>query len=119
MILGIGIDSIEIARVAEKCRNADSRFIEKMFTEHERLRAARNRFEPYQHLAACFAAREAFFKATQVWYRRAQVSVAHYPTGQPYFVLSEKVQSLLGARTVHLSLTHDMTHATAFCVCEE
>ena len=119
MILGIGIDSVEIARVAQKCRNTDSRFIEKMFTERERLRAARNRFEPYQHLAACFAAREAFFKATQVWYRRAEVSVAQYPTGQPYYVLSERIARELGARKVHLSLTHDTIHATAFCVCEE
>jgi phosphopantetheine--protein transferase-like protein len=119
MILGIGIDSIEIARVAEKCRNADSRFIEKMFTAHERQRSARNRFEPYQHLAACFAAREAFFKATQVWYRRAEVSVAQYPTGQPYYVLSQRIAALVGSRRLHLSLTHDMTHATAFCVCEE
>jgi phosphopantetheine--protein transferase-like protein len=85
MIIGIGIDSVEIARVAQKCSNADSRFIEKMYTERERLRSARNVHEPYQHLAACFAAREAFFKATQVWYRRAEVSVAQHPTGQPYY----------------------------------
>jgi holo-[acyl-carrier protein] synthase len=119
VILGIGIDSVEIARVAEKCRNIDSRFIDKMYTDTERGRAMRNRVDPYQHLAACFAAREAFFKATQVWYRREQVSVAQHPTGQPYYVLSERISNELGPRRVHLSLTHDQTHATAFCICEE
>lgn len=119
MIIGIGIDSVEISRVAAKCANADSRFIEKMFTERERQRSARNRYDPFQHLAACFAAREAFFKATQVWYRRAEVSVAQHPTGQPYYILSERIARELGPRRVHLSLTHDQTHATAFCICEE
>ena len=38
MILGIGIDSVEIARVAAKCGNTDSRFLEKMFTPLERAR---------------------------------------------------------------------------------
>jgi holo-[acyl-carrier protein] synthase len=119
MIIGIGIDSVEIARVAEKCANRDSRFVEKMFTERERQRSARNRHDPFQHLAACFAAREAFFKATQVWYRRAEVSVAQHASGQPYYILSERIAHALEPRRVHLSLTHDQTHATAFCICEE
>ena len=119
MISGIGIDSVEISRVADKCRNEDSRFLTKMFSETERQRAVRNQADPYQHLAACFAAREAFFKATQIWYRRADVSVAQHATGQPYYVLSTRVSVELGSRRVHLSLTHDQTHATAFCICEE
>ena len=119
MIVGTGIDSTEIARVAAKCMGTDSRFMEKMFTEREIARSLRNRHHPYQHLAACFSAREAFFKATQIWYRRQQVSVAQYPTGKPYFVLSEKVERLLDGRIVHLSLTHDELCATALVVCED
>jgi holo-[acyl-carrier protein] synthase len=119
MIRGIGIDSVEIARVAQKCANRDSRFIEKMYTALERQRSARNRTDPYQHLAACFAAREAFFKATQIWYRRAEVSVAQHPTGQPYYVLSGRIAAQLASGRVHLSLTHDQTHATAFCIYED
>ncbi|MCH7472798.1 holo-ACP synthase [bacterium] len=119
MIAGIGIDSIEIARVAEKCDNRDSRFKDKMFTELERRRSSRNQYQPYQHLAACFAAREAFYKATQIWYRRQEVSVTQEPSGKPCFVLSERVKKELGGRRVELSLTHDDTYATAMVVCED
>ncbi|HES58140.1 MAG TPA: holo-[acyl-carrier-protein] synthase [Firmicutes bacterium] len=119
MIIGLGIDSVEIERVAQKCSAPGSRFAEKMFTELERSRAARKIHAPYEHLAACFAAREAFFKATQVWYRRAEVSVAQKPSGEPYYVLSERVRELLGTRRVHLSLTHDKMCAQAVCICED
>jgi len=119
MIVGLGIDSIEIKRVADKCRARDSRFADKMFTELERGRSARKKVHPYEHLAACFAAREAFFKATQIWYRRQEVSVAQKPSGEPYYVLSDRVREMLGSRKVHLSLTHDRTNAHATCICEE
>jgi holo-[acyl-carrier protein] synthase len=119
MITGIGIDSIEISRVEKACTRPGSRFAEKMFTELERARSARKKFAPWEHLAACFAAREAFFKATQVHYRRQEVSVAQRPGGEPYYVLSERARRELGARRVFLSLTHDREHATAICICEE
>ena len=118
MITGIGVDSIEIERVADKCRR-NPRFAEKMFTAEERERAGRRKHAPYEHLAACFAAREAFFKATQIWYNRQDVSVAQRESGEPYYVLSPGIITRLGSRRVLLSLTHDRTHSTAFCVCEK
>lgn len=119
MIVGLGIDSIEIERVAQKCADTRTRFAEKMFTAAERERAARKVHAPYEHLAACFAAREAFFKATQIWYQRTQVSVGQHPSGEPYYILEPEIAKQLGGRRVLLSLTHDRTHATAVCVCEE
>jgi holo-[acyl-carrier protein] synthase len=119
MISGIGIDSIEIARVAKACQRQGSRFAEKLFTKLERERSARKTLAPYEHLAACFAAREAFFKATQVRYRRQEVSVAQKPSGEPYYVLSERAQREMGKRQVHLSLSHDQGRAIALCVCEQ
>ena len=134
MILGIGVDSIEIARVAEKCAAPGSTFMRKLFTPREIERSRRNVRSPYQHLAACFAAREAFFKATQVWYKRQRVSVTQHPWGEPYFLLSDDIAALLEQRAplqlnaegieyragirVLLSLTHDQEYATAFAICE-
>lgn len=134
MILGIGVDSIEIARVAAKCAAPDGVFLRGMFTAREIERSLRNVRSPYQHLAACFAAREAFFKATQVWYKRQNVSVAQHPWGEPYYLLTEDISAKLEQRApvsldaggveyragirVLLSLTHDMEYATAFAVCE-
>ena len=119
MIVGIGMDSIEIARVAAKCQDGRFHFAERMFTERERERSARKKYAPYEHLAACFAAREAFYKATQIRYQRWKVSVAQEPGGKPYYVLAPEIQAQLGSWRVHLSLTHDRTHAGAVCVCEE
>lgn len=133
MILGIGIDSVEISRVAEKCAAPGSTFMAKMFTAAEIERSRRNVHAPWQHLAACFAAREAFFKATQVWYKRQNVSVAQHPWGEPYYLLSEDIAAKLEGRApqrfdleaehragirVLLSLTHDREYATAFAICE-
>ena len=127
MILGTGIDSVEIARVAEKCADGSHRFAERLFTDLERARAARYKLSPYQHLAACFAAREAFFKATQINYQYDGVSVTQYPSGQPYYLLKPEIARRLemlatqpGMKIrLHLALTHDQTHATAVCICEE
>jgi len=155
MIMGIGVDSVEIARVARKCLDGGlsagsagvplasggghpSRFMEKMFTPHEIARSLRNVRSPYQHLAACFAAREAFFKATQVWYMRQNVSIAQRETGEPYYVMSERVEAELRKRAyaaagyggwnrafmakpginLRVSLTHDEEYATAFAILE-
>jgi len=118
MITGIGVDSIEIARVAEKCEK-NPRFAELMYTELERNKSFRRKHAPYEHLAACFAAREAFFKATQIWYDRSDVSVAQHESGEPYFVLKDHIAEQLKGRRVLLSLTHDRTHSTAFAICEE
>ncbi len=119
MICGIGIDSVEIARVARVCQRPGSRFAVKMFTALELERSARRIQVPFEHLAACFAAREAFFKATQVRYRRQEVSVAQKPSGEPYYVLSERAQRELDGRRVHLSMTHDRERAIAVCICEQ
>ena len=102
MIIGVGVDSIEIARVAEKCAAPDGIFLRKMFTPREVERSLRNVRSPYQHLAACFAAREAFFKATQVWYSRSQVSVTQHPWGEPYYLLTDAVAAKLEARATML-----------------
>ena len=119
MITGIGLDSVEIDRIRDKCTAEGSRFAEKMFTERERLRSARNRRHPFEHLAGCFAAREAFFKATQIHVRRHDVSVAQRPTGEPYYEMKEHVREALGNRRVLLSITHDRRLAHAICICEE
>ena len=118
MVVGLGLDSIEIARIKEVCLRNPA-FMRKMFTERELARAGRGQRFSYEHLAGCFAAREAFFKATQIWYARQEVSVAQRESGEPYYVLSDDIAAELGNRRVLLSITHDRTHASAVCVCEE
>jgi holo-[acyl-carrier protein] synthase len=61
MIFGIGTDIIEVARMERHLRDNES-LRNKLFTLREQT-YAEQRATVYQHYAARFAAKEAFFKA--------------------------------------------------------
>lgn len=58
----IGIDIVEIRRLARVSKKWGESFMKKVYTDRELAYARSKRF-PYQHLAARFAAKEAIFKA--------------------------------------------------------
>ena len=58
----IGIDIVEIKRLARVSKKWGKSFLKKVYTDRELAYAKSKRF-PYQHLAARFAAKEAIFKA--------------------------------------------------------
>jgi holo-[acyl-carrier protein] synthase len=62
MVVGIGIDLFEVARMERQLRGRDPGLREELFTpaEIEGCEAAR---DPMFHYAACFAAKEAVYKA--------------------------------------------------------
>ena len=62
MIVGVGIDLIEIARVRKLVEGKGDRALRRLFTDSE-LAYARRRADPLPHLAARIAAKEATFKA--------------------------------------------------------
>ena len=62
MVVGIGIDVVEIARIRRLMERWQDRFLQRVFTEAE-LAYALRRHDPAQHLAARFAAKEATLKA--------------------------------------------------------
>ena len=62
MIVGLGIDSVSISRIAGLIDRYGHRFLEKIFTEDE-IAEGLGRRDSAQYFAARFAAREAFFKA--------------------------------------------------------
>ncbi len=61
-ILGHGIDICEVARIGEMIAQHGDRFLERCFTERERMYAGQSRRRD-EHLAARFAAKEAALKA--------------------------------------------------------
>ncbi|MBD8868538.1 holo-ACP synthase [Nocardioides donggukensis] len=115
MIVGVGIDVVEIVRFAESLERTPS-LRTRLFTPAEA------RLQP-QSLAARFAAKEAIAKALGApaglaWHDAEVVSA---PSGRPHFELRGTVRSAaaaLGAGTVHLSLSHDGGIASAFVVLE-
>ena len=89
MIIGIGIDMIEVDRVNEKIDRNKS-FKEKIFSEGEILfcESRKNKTESY---AARFAAKEAFLKATglglTLGYALSEIEVVNDDLGKPSFNL--------------------------------
>ncbi len=121
MILGIGIDIVEIARLKQTCDDYGDRFLDRIFTSDERAYADA-KADPYPSLAVRFAAKEALVKATREGkfhafdWLDAEVTVS--ASGVPSFRLQRKLFDTLADRRVHLSLSHSAHYATAVVIIE-
>ena len=121
---GLGIDLCEIARIEAAIRKNDG-FLPRYYTDEERAYLTARGNAAARSAAAMFAAKEAFLKALGVGLggglAMADVGVTHDERGCPGYRLSPKALEALqgaGARTAHLSLTHDAGMAAAVCVLE-
>jgi len=115
VILGIGVDLVDISRMDEALRRTPE-LASRLFTEGERGRAPAS-------LAACFAAKEAVAKAlgAPAGLRWADVEVMHDQGGRPELAVRGTVAAAagrLGVRHWHVSLTHDAGVSVAFVVAE-
>ena len=115
MIVGLGTDLVEIARLEQA--------LERTPTLRERLFTPAEATLPVASLAARVAAKEALSKAlgapAGLSWQDAEVMVEE--SGQPWFALQGAVADAvagLGAGHVHLSLSHDGGFALAFVVLE-
>ena len=124
MIVSIGIDIIEVARIREVLLRTP-RFRERVFTAAERAYCDGRGVVAAQHYAARFAAKEAMLKALQTGWRGGiswqDVEIASRESGAPYLILHGLVKDLFsssGATAVHLSLSHTSEHAIAEVILE-
>ncbi len=124
MILGLGLDLVEVARVArilEGPRGRAERFLARVFSPAERAYcdAAADRATRY---AARFAAKEAALKALGVpaGLRLQDIEVRR-GEGAPQLALAGRTAEAaqrLGVARLHLSITHDGGMAAAVVVAE-
>ena len=124
MIVGVGIDSVSISRIAGLIDRFGRRFLEKVFTEDE-ISEGLGRRNAAQYFAARFAAREAFFKALGTGWGRGiplkEVSVAREESGRPLLSLSSQALEAAESRGTsisHLSLSHEADTAQAIVILE-
>ncbi len=118
MVLAVGIDLVEVARVARLLERHGPRFLERCFTPRERREAA-GRVEA---LAARLAAKEAAMKALGcgrdgVGWR--EVEVVRTASGAPQLRLHGRARRrarALGWAGWQVSLTHTRTAAAAVVV---
>src|SRR6516165_7267634 len=106
MILGIGIDIIEVTRIAASYEKFGERFVNRILLPDE-IAYCRSHKNPAPFLAARFAAKEAISKAFGTGIGAAlgwhDMEVGRKESGEPFVVLHEKGEALLkqrGARHV-------------------
>jgi len=124
MILGVGIDIIEVTRIAASHEKFGERFLNRILLPDE-IKYCLTHKIPAPFLAARFAAKEAISKAFGTgigaqlgWH---DVEVRRKESGEPYVVLHGKGQKLLearNARVVLVSLSHTQTYAAAMAMLE-
>ena len=119
MIAGVGIDVIEIERIARVLERRPH-FAERCFTEAEAA-YCRSRAFPPQHFAARFAAKEAVGKALGRGMTRWREVEVIRGRGAPTVALHghyAEWAARLGVDRIHLSLTHGKDLAAAVAVAE-
>lgn len=123
MIAGLGIDLIEVERVAFSI-SKDSGFRELVFSKKE-IDYCEAKANKFQHYAARFAAKEAFFKALGTGWRGGtafnEVEVTNDDKGKPELVLlgdTKKSMDSWGIIKISLSLSHLATVASAVVIIE-
>ena len=121
MIVGLGTDIIEIARIKKAMTN--ERFLSKIFTESE-IAYCQQKAQPEASFAARFAAKEAVAKAFgrgigQIGWR--DIIVVNHDNGQPSIALKHEALRLkeqLGIKTLWITLTHSRDYAVATAILE-
>ncbi|SDZ91771.1 holo-[acyl-carrier protein] synthase [Desulfuromusa kysingii] len=122
-IVGIGTDLARSERF-RKFLDPGNKVLERIFSDEERRYALQKR-DPVPHLAARFAAKEAFLKALGTGLRDGlawrQICVVLDPLGCPSLELFDRAAELMaqrGASKVHLSYSHDGDYAVATVILE-
>jgi holo-[acyl-carrier protein] synthase len=124
MLIGTGVDLIEVERIARSIERYGERFLRRVSTDHEIASCSRKR-SGAESFAARFAAKEAGAKALGTGISRGvtwnEFQVVRNPGGRPVLELRGRAALLakeLGVRAISLSLTHTASLAMATVMME-
>jgi holo-[acyl-carrier protein] synthase len=124
MIEGIGVDMIDVERIAQRIE-MENGFKEMIFSTDE-ISYCESKANKFEHYAARFAAKEAFFKALGTgWITGTnfnEVNILNNAEGKPELILSgetKKTLHVLEAANIKISLSHLKTLATAIVIIEK
>jgi holo-[acyl-carrier protein] synthase len=124
VILGTGIDIIEVARIAASFEKFGERFVKRILLPDEIAYSLSHR-NSAPFLAVRFAAKEAISKAfgtgigAQLGWQN--IEIRRHESGEPFVVLHGKGQELFatrGAKKMHVSLSHTANYAAATAILE-
>ena len=126
MILGVGIDIVDVRRIGKSIDQFADKFIDRIFTTAERSAAAAAS-QPQAYFAKRFAAKEAVYKALSGagvsglgWQQAETLSL---PNGAPVMLLTGQCKTALEALTpdgykaqISISLSDEPPYALAFVI---
>ena len=126
MIIGIGMDMVEIARIQKAYDRNSIPFIKRILTNNEmknfqELSTDKRKIE---WVSGRLAAKEAFVKAIGKGFGNGlkchDIEVVSTIEGKPVFRLSDRLRADYEVNTIfHLSITHTDQQASAFVIAEE
>ncbi len=123
MILGLGLDLVELPRIAASLERFGDRFLARILTQAERAALPPH---PVNRVAGLFAAKEAASKALGTGFAQGitfqNLEILPDPLGRPTLTLhgpAQKRAQTLGATSWHVTITHERTTAAAVVVLEQ
>lgn len=125
MIVGVGVDIIEIERIEQAITRHGDRFLRRMFTPAEQAYCQSGGEQRARRLAARFAAKEAALKALGLGLREVRwtdVEVVRAESGAPSLHLHGRLAEIArerGVTRLHLSISHSRDYAIAQVVAEQ
>ncbi len=120
MILGVGIDIVNIQRFKRAIERWGDRFLNRIFTDGE-LGYYSDRERMGEFLAGRFAAKEAFIKAIGGRYglSLSDIEILRASDGRPILRFdSSRLDVKFGGIRAYTSIAHDGDHAIASCIIE-
>jgi holo-[acyl-carrier protein] synthase len=120
MVIGLGIDIIEIERIKESIEKFGERFLNKVFTENE-IKYCLAKGNKYQHFAARFAAKEAVSKALATGWNKdfnwKNVEIMNEPSGMPTVTLKGKLEDFLKPdKELKISMSHSRDNVACVAI---
>jgi holo-[acyl-carrier protein] synthase len=117
MIIGTGIDIIEVLRIKKALDMWGDKFLNKVFTKRELSYANKKKF-PHENLAARFACKEAVLKAfgdTRVGIRLKNIEILNDSKGKPEVILHKEAKKFADKNNLD-NIIVSMSHTNNYAV---
>ena len=123
MIVGVGVDIVEVSRIDRSVKRWGAKFAQRFFSERE-VKMFVHRMEEPGLLARQFAAKEAVSKALGTGMKRIgfrDITVTRNEAGAPLVELSGNASTraaAMGVENIHISISDERDYAIAYAVAE-
>ncbi len=117
MIKGIGTDITDISRIKKLMDEHSLKFLNKVLSMEE-IKIIKGD-SPEYFVAGRFAAKEAIVKALGESFDFSQLSILNDTKGKPYVANPEIIFPGTKNTILHISISHEKSHATAIAIIEK